>query len=138
MNRLKDILKSSKIKKLCMLIIFILLFYYFSPTNYKTLIIDPEISKENKIRIGYSNNVIAILPDGWQSDNSKMDVVAFLDKSALHIVPTDKKQYVAVFTRGWFIRFSETPKIQSNQIKKVIVYYNNKNDSNHIEYYPIT
>lgn len=138
MNILKDILTLSKIKKLCMLIIFILLFYYFSPTNYKTIIINPEISKENKIRIGYSNNVIAILPYGWQSDSSKMDVVAFLDESALHIVPTDKKPYVEVFTRGWFIRFSKAPRIQSNHIKKVIVYYNNKNNSNHIEYYPIT
>lgn len=126
------------LKKICILVIFILLFYYFSPTNYKIITVNPEISNENKIRIGYSNNVITILPDSWQNDSDKMDVIAFLDKSALQIVPTRKKQYVEVFTRGWFIRFSEAPSINSNKIEKVIVYYNDTNDSNNIEYYPIT
>lgn len=126
------------LKKICILVISILLFYYFSPTNYKIITVNPEISNENKIRIGYSNNVITILPDSWQNDSDKMDVIAFLDKSALHIVPTRKKQYVEVFTRGWFIRFSEAHSINSNKIEKVIVYYNDTNDSNNIEYYPIT
>lgn len=126
------------LKKICILVIFILLFYYFSPTNYKIITVNPEISNENKIRIGYSNNVITILPDSWQNDSGKTDVVAFLDKSALHIVPTKKKQYVEVFTRGLFIRFSEASRINSNQIEKVIVYYNDSNDLNNIEYYPIT
>lgn len=138
MNIFHNISKLSKIKKFCILILFILLFYYISPTNYTVFIIDPEVSDENKIRIGYSNQVITILPNGWENDNSKIDVVAFLDKSSLNVAPTNKKQYVEIITRGWFIRFRQTAKIRSDYIKKIIVYYNKDNTYNNIEYYPIT
>ena len=128
----------SKLKRIFLFILFIIMFYYLFPTNYKVFVIDPDVSNENRIRIGYSNQVITIMSKNWKNNSKEKDIVAFLDKSSLHIVPTYEQQCVKIFVRGWFIRFSKIEKIRSNNINNVTIYYNANNQYNNIEYYPIT
>ena len=111
--------KMSKFEKIFMVLLFLWLFYNYSPTNVLVETFEPELTDDGRVRITYFWDSFSIKEDGWR-DNPDLKKYHFaLNRTRFDYLFNQEETKVTILAKGWFIRFRED--IPDYSIKKVTI-----------------
>ena len=127
--------KMSKFEKTLIVLLFLWLFYNYSPTNVVVETFEPELTDDGRIAITYSLDTFYIKEEGWK-DAPNDGVHSFkLDKTAMVFLLYQEENQVIMIAKGWFIRFWDD--IPNKNIERIIIRGKDregKNDINIVDF----
>ena len=128
--------KMSKFEKVFMVLLFLWLFYNYSPTNVVVETFEPELTDDGRIAITYSLDTFYIKEEGWEDTPDDDGVHSFkLDKTAMDFLLYQEENQVIMIVKGWFIRFWDD--IPNKNIERIIIRGKDregKNDINIVDF----
>ena len=123
MSKIKSILsrfkKMSKFEKTLIVLLFLWLFYNYSPTNVVVRTFEPELTDDGRVGIAYFWDSFSIGEEGWKDNRDLAPYHFVLNRTRVDYLFNQEETKVTILAKGWFIRFRED--IPDYSIKKVTI-----------------